>query len=376
MLATTAPPTSPRTSGRRSRRWATSTRRHEPLIKEGKLYGLPEEQLHHGPATTASSSPRPASTRTARPRPGPRSGGRQEDRRPRPGHVGFGEYSAGNTGGWHFAASLYGLGGEMVDPRRQGRGFNSPRARPSWRTSSDALDRQQHGRQAAPPVGGPERMMGGGKLGMMIGAPDVVRPVNNDFKGKFEDYGGHRSPARPRASLFGGDGYMINQGEPEKIKAAIAWLDFHELTPGKGQFNYARTSRRAARRPADPRTVRRTPHRARRSSSCARRTPPCRWRTSAPSWRARSSRASRTAQGAGALRDPRRGHVRSADQARTPTSTSCSPTPRRKANKILANQLADTGCRPVGRLPETHASSGRRPHDHHDRQGSRRRRRR
>ncbi|GGT56783.1 hypothetical protein GCM10010271_70700 [Streptomyces kurssanovii] len=31
------------------------------------------------------------------------------------GIAGFGEYSAGNTGGWHFTAQMYSLGGEIVD---------------------------------------------------------------------------------------------------------------------------------------------------------------------------------------------------------------------------------------------------------------------
>ena len=52
------------------------------------------------------------------------------------GYTGFGEYSAGNTGGWHFAASLYARGGSMVERRRQERRRSTaPRARPCWRTS-------------------------------------------------------------------------------------------------------------------------------------------------------------------------------------------------------------------------------------------------
>src|SRR5258708_28063759 len=45
-----------------------------------------------------------------------------------------------------------------------------------------------------------------------------------------------------KATLFGGNDYMIKQGSsPDKIKAAIAWLNFKTLTPGKGQFEYARS---------------------------------------------------------------------------------------------------------------------------------------
>ncbi len=84
------------------------------------------------------------------------------------------------------------------------------------------------------------RMMGSGKLGMMIGAPDVVQAVNNDFKGKFEDYGVTALPESTQ-SLSGGDGYMFNaKATPDQIKAGLKWLHFKFLTPGQGQFDYAR----------------------------------------------------------------------------------------------------------------------------------------
>ncbi|MFF5114375.1 ABC transporter substrate-binding protein [Streptosporangium sp. NPDC000509] len=158
-----------------------------------------------------------------------------------PGYVGFGEYSAGNTGGWHFAASLYGRGGEMVTPDGRAAAFNSPEGKA-------VLENLKTMRWTDNSMGAKQllqwedlmRMMGGGKLGMMIGAPDVVQAVNNDFKGKFEDYGVTALP-EAKASLNGGDGYMIHpKATPEKIKAALLWLEFHELTPGQGQFNYAR----------------------------------------------------------------------------------------------------------------------------------------
>ncbi|NUR98561.1 MAG: extracellular solute-binding protein, partial [Kribbellaceae bacterium] len=42
-----------------------------------------------------------------------------------PGYVGYGEYSAGNTGGWHFAAELYARGGSMVSDDGKTAAFNS-----------------------------------------------------------------------------------------------------------------------------------------------------------------------------------------------------------------------------------------------------------
>ncbi|MEV0802555.1 extracellular solute-binding protein [Kribbella sp. NPDC050281] len=160
-----------------------------------------------------------------------------------PGYVGFGEYSAGNTGGWHFAASLYARGGSMVSDDGKTAAFNSAEGKA-------VLENLKQMRWNDNSMGSKQllqwedlmRMMGSGKLGMMIGAPDVVQGVNNDFQGKFEDYGVTAVPeSEGKASLSGGDGYMFNpKATPEKIKAGLLWLNFHELTPGQGQFNYAR----------------------------------------------------------------------------------------------------------------------------------------
>lgn len=161
-----------------------------------------------------------------------------------PGYTGFGEYSAGNTGGWHFAASLYARGGSMVSEDGKSAAFNGAEGKA-------VLENLKQMRWNDNSMGSKQllqwedlmRMMGSGKLGMMIGAPDVVQSVNNDFQGKFEDYGVAPVPeSEGKASLSGGDGYMFNaKATPEKIKAGLLWLEFHELTPGKGQFNYARS---------------------------------------------------------------------------------------------------------------------------------------
>ncbi|WP_405064186.1 extracellular solute-binding protein [Kribbella sp. NBC_01505] len=159
------------------------------------------------------------------------------------GYTGFGEYSAGNTGGWHFAASLYARGGSMVGEDGKTAAFNSPEGKAvlenlkamRWNDNSMGSKQLLQWEDLM-------RMMGSGKLGMMIGAPDVVQSVNNDFQGKFEDYGVTAVPeSEGKSSLSGGDGYMFNpKATPEKIKAGLLWLEFHELTPGQGQFNYQR----------------------------------------------------------------------------------------------------------------------------------------
>ncbi|GAA1277044.1 extracellular solute-binding protein [Sphaerisporangium rubeum] len=158
-----------------------------------------------------------------------------------PGYVGYGEYSAGNTGGWHFTSSLYGRGGDMVTPDGKKAAFNSPEGKAvlenlkQMRWTDDSMGTKQLLRWEDL-----MRMMGSGRLGMMIGAPDVVQAVNNDFKGKFEDYGVTSLP-EATYSLSGGDGYMFNpKATPEQIKAGLLWLEYRFLTPGQGQFDYER----------------------------------------------------------------------------------------------------------------------------------------
>ncbi|WP_371407049.1 extracellular solute-binding protein [Kribbella sp. NBC_00662] len=161
-----------------------------------------------------------------------------------PGYVGYGEYSAGNTGGWHFAAELYARGGSMVSDDGKTAAFNSDEGKAVLENLKQMRwDDNSMGTKQLLQWEDLMRMMGGGKLGMMVGAPDVVQSVNNDFKGKFEDYGVTAVPESDgKSSLSGGDGYMFNpKASPEKIKAGLLWLEFHELTPGKGQFDYARS---------------------------------------------------------------------------------------------------------------------------------------
>ena len=69
------------------------------------------------------------------------------------GIVGYGDYSAGNTGGWHFTAELYSQGGDMVTPDGKKAALQQP-AGPGRAAEppAHALDRQQHGQQAAPAV--------------------------------------------------------------------------------------------------------------------------------------------------------------------------------------------------------------------------------
>jgi multiple sugar transport system substrate-binding protein len=85
---------------------------------------------------------------------------------------------------------------------------------------------------------------GAGKVGMFIGAPDATTAIVTQFQGKYEDWAmgplpGQSGPAK--GTLGGGEGYFFKKGLTEaQVKAGLAWIAYEKLTPGKGQFDYAR----------------------------------------------------------------------------------------------------------------------------------------
>ena len=62
--------------------------------------------------------------------------------------------------------------------------------------------------------------------------------------GHINDYGMGPLPSAsgvPAGSLSGGNDYMFAKRDtPAQIRAGIKWLNFEDLTPGVGQFNYVR----------------------------------------------------------------------------------------------------------------------------------------
>jgi multiple sugar transport system substrate-binding protein len=163
------------------------------------------------------------------------------------GIVGYGDYSAGNTGGWHFTAEIYSLGGTMVSPDGKTATFDSPQGvavlnnLKQMRWTDDSMGSKQLLVYADLPT-----MMAGGKLGMYVGAPDNVTTIHDQFKGSFANLGMGPMPGDgggTTGTLVGGDGYMFNKHDtPAQIKAGLLWLEFENLTPGKGQFNYQRAA--------------------------------------------------------------------------------------------------------------------------------------
>ena len=172
------------------------------------------------------------------------------------GVAGYEDYSAGNTGGWHFTAELYSRGGADVSPDGKTATVNTPEAAAVLQNLHDMRfnDNSVGVKQL---LTWPDLLTdaGAGKVGMYVGAPDTITAIVTQFHGKYDDWAigpmpGDDGPAK--GTLGGGSGYFFkksrhagaDRGRPE-------WVTFEELTPGQGQFNYVlQKSIRPAGRPA------------------------------------------------------------------------------------------------------------------------------
>jgi multiple sugar transport system substrate-binding protein len=164
------------------------------------------------------------------------------------GKIGYADYSAGNTGGWHFTAELYSQGGHIANADGTKADFNNDKG-------LAVLNNLKQMRWTDNTMGQKQllqyndliQMMASGKLGMCIGAPDYFTTMRDNFSASFADYGMGPMPGG-QGTLLGGDGYMFNKKDtPDQIKAGLLWLQYEKLTPGKGQFDYGRA--KAAKQP-------------------------------------------------------------------------------------------------------------------------------
>ncbi|MFG2924061.1 extracellular solute-binding protein [Streptomyces sp. NPDC048305] len=158
------------------------------------------------------------------------------------GIAGFGEYSAGNNGGWHFTATQYGLGGEVVDASGKKAAFNDDKGKQVLQQLHDMRWKDDSmGQTQLLKWGDLQKQIATDKLGMFLAAPDDIAYMVQQLGAKYENFGLGPIPGA-QGTLFGGNNYMIKKGSsPDKIKAAVAWLNFKNLTPGAGQFEWART---------------------------------------------------------------------------------------------------------------------------------------
>ncbi|WP_081235821.1 extracellular solute-binding protein [Streptomyces viridosporus] len=157
------------------------------------------------------------------------------------GIAGFGEYSAGNQGGWHFTAQVYSVGGAIVDAGGRKAAFNDESGRRiaenlhAMRWEDDSMGETQLLKW-----GDLQKQIATDKLGMFLAAPDDIAYMVQQLGATYENFGMGPIPGQ-KSTLAGGNNYMIKKGiSPDKIKAAIAWLNFKNLTVGKGQFDWAR----------------------------------------------------------------------------------------------------------------------------------------
>ncbi len=164
------------------------------------------------------------------------------------GIEGWGDYSADNNGGWHFTSYLDALGGSMVNETTapptasfdNANGMAILEALHALRFTDNAMSATQ-----GLGWGTLQTQFAEGKLGMYIAAPDdiynVIVPADH---GNLSDIGMGMLPSvtgKPAGSLSGGNDYVFAKTDtPAQIEAGIKWIDFEDLTPGLGQFNFAR----------------------------------------------------------------------------------------------------------------------------------------
>jgi multiple sugar transport system substrate-binding protein len=157
------------------------------------------------------------------------------------GIVGYGDYSAGNTGGWHFVAELYSRGGTAVAANGQSADFDN--------ATGEAVLNFLHQLRFTDNVMGTNQglqyndllqMMASGKLGMYVGAPDNLTAIHSQYNTSYTNLGVGPMPGET-ATLLGGSGYMFNKNDtPAQIQAGIKFVNYEFMTSGIGQFNYQR----------------------------------------------------------------------------------------------------------------------------------------
>ncbi|MDI5963731.1 extracellular solute-binding protein [Streptomyces sp. SL13] len=160
------------------------------------------------------------------------------------GVVGYGDYSAGNTGGWHFAAEMYSRGGTMVSADGKTASFDNAQGLATLQflhklRFTDNVMGTKQGLQYNDLL----QMMASGKLGMYVGSPDNLTAIHTQYKTAYTNLGVGPMPgvSKPTAALVGGSGYMFNKNDsPAQIEAGIKFVNYEFMTSGIGQFNYKR----------------------------------------------------------------------------------------------------------------------------------------
>ncbi|MEU6373066.1 extracellular solute-binding protein [Streptomyces sp. NPDC046909] len=161
------------------------------------------------------------------------------------GTVGYADYSAQNQGGWHFTAELYSQGGDVVSADGRTATIDTPEGRAVLQNLHDLrwTDEAMGSKQLLV-INDVQQMMGSGKLGMYLSAPDNIPILVKEKGGDYKDLALAPMPGG-QGTLIGGDGYMFNKkATPAQIRAGLKWLDHMFLTPGDGFLgDYARAEK-------------------------------------------------------------------------------------------------------------------------------------
>ncbi|MEU0410769.1 sugar ABC transporter substrate-binding protein [Streptomyces griseorubiginosus] len=161
------------------------------------------------------------------------------------GTVGYADYSAQNQGGWHFTAELYSQGGDVVSADGKKATVDTPEGRAVLQNLHDMrwTDDSMGSKQLLV-INDVQQLMGSGKLGMYLSAPDNIPILVKEKGGNYKDLALAPMPGG-KGTLIGGDGYMVNKkASPDQIRAALKWLDHMFLTPGSGFLgDYARAKK-------------------------------------------------------------------------------------------------------------------------------------
>ncbi|KAB1986493.1 ABC transporter substrate-binding protein [Streptomyces triticiradicis] len=164
------------------------------------------------------------------------------------GTVGYADYSAQNQGGWHFTAEVYSQGGNVVSEDGKKATVDTPEGKAVLQNLKDMRwgDNSMGSKQLLV-INDVQQMMGSGKLGMYLSAPDNIPILVKEKGGNYNDLALAPMPGG-KGTLIGGDGYMFNKKDtPAQIKAGLKWLDHMFLTPGKGFLgDYARAKQNDA----------------------------------------------------------------------------------------------------------------------------------
>ncbi|WP_449349487.1 ABC transporter substrate-binding protein [Streptomyces shaanxiensis] len=158
------------------------------------------------------------------------------------GTVGYADYSAQNQGGWHFTAELYSQGGDVVSADGKKATVDTPEGHAVLQNLHDMrwTDDSMGSKQLLV-INDVQQLMGSGKLGMYLSAPDNIPILVKEKGGNYKDLALAPMPGG-KGTLIGGDGYMVDKkASPDQIRAALKWLDHMFLTPGSGFLgDYAR----------------------------------------------------------------------------------------------------------------------------------------